>query len=130
MNLKNALWMGVAVYIIPFVIAALVSSATDGTAISPSTTGGLIGLSVTIVILVLFSLKYLKTVMPSAKEGLMFGIVAGIIGLAIDTIIVISLDVTRPVGNLANPLFWFAILFVIIVATMVGLLKGKKADKA
>ncbi|GEM_PF-4651963 len=122
MDYKRAVAFGVAIYLIPFIVTFLATLAY------PSAMP-LIAIASTLIILVAFTLIYFRRVKPGAKEGLLFGAAAAIIGIIIDTAITAALDTTKPLGNLTNPMFWSAVAVIIIVPVIAGLAKGRKSRK-
>ncbi len=119
MDLKRAIILGALVYILSLVVAGVLG-VLAGPALFPA-----VAVAVTIVILVLLTLQYFKKVKPNAKEGFLFGLVAGIVGIVIDTIIMAAIA-PNPFQNLVNPVFYGAVLMVIIIAVIVGAIKGRK----
>ncbi|MBI4020366.1 MAG: hypothetical protein HY367_03465 [Candidatus Aenigmarchaeota archaeon] len=77
----------------------------------------------TIIILVLLTLYYFKHAKANAKEGLFFGVVLAIVGIIIDTALMLALS--KPPG-LLNPAFYGALLMVIVIPVIIGWLKGRK----
>jgi len=119
MNLKKALLLGALAYIVSYII-------TNGIAFLLGTEGMLYAISavvITIVILVLFTLQYFKKVRPGVREGFLFGLVAGIVGIVIDTII--RLATLASLDNLINPAFYGAVVMVIAVSVIIGFVKGR-----
>jgi len=128
-NLKRAVILGAAVYIISFALNELVALAVSDSPEKPSITIGVSGIVITLIVLVLCTKIYLKTIKPSAREGFLFGITTAIAGIILDTIITLIADVTKPLGNLDNIFFWAANGFVIIVPIIVASLAAKKQKK-
>ncbi len=136
MNLKRAIWVGVVMYILSFIIGIIpfLITGADPTQMSdPPTSFFVIGIIISIILSIIFSLVYFKgkKIHPSAKEGFYFGLTIIVVGFVLDAIIFFlsSLAVESEMDILSyysNPLFWVALVLVIATTTIIGAMKGKK----
>jgi hypothetical protein len=134
MNLKRAAWMGVLSYALSFflgIAGALLLGVDLTTAVEPTTGLWVYGIIVTAVIMALFAVWYFKSVTPSPKEGLYFGLVAVGVGFLVDALIIIPSmifsDAPQDIlSYYANPLLWVTIVVLLGTTALVGYWKGKK----
>ncbi|MBI2451863.1 hypothetical protein HYV50_02160 [Candidatus Pacearchaeota archaeon] len=136
MNLKRAVWVGIVTYILSLIIGIVVISLlgfdfTQSAEIPNSIF--LINIIITIIVVALFTLFYLKDkkINQNAKEGFFFGLVLIILGFIFDVIIFsISAAATNTQKNIieyySNPLFWLALILFLATTTIVGAIKGKR----
>lgn len=142
MNLKRAAWIGVVTYIISFIIGIIVMYFLG---FDPSQASEIpnsllyVNIILTIIIAALFTWFYFSgkssekkaKIKPSMKEGLLFGVVLIVVGFIIDLIIFgissIATDVEQNIIKYySNPLFWVAIVLLLVTTTLVGFVMSKK----
>ena len=136
MILKRAIWIAAVNYALSFIIG-LIPMALIGA--DPSQMSDLpvgffvIGVAISVILAICFTSVYFKDkhTKPSAKQGFYFGLVLLIVGFIFDIIIFILSFLASGSGMeifsyYANPVFWLAALLVLVAATLVGSIKGKK----
>ncbi len=126
MDIRLSVLLGSLAYILSFAFTGAVAFIAG---IGPASSPGIFApaaVLITIAILVLITLRYFRRVKPDAKEGFLFGVSAGIMGIVIDTIIMAATMPASPFENLVNPVFYSAVAMAIIVVTAVGAIKGRK----
>lgn len=130
--MKRAILAGIGTYLISFlvvgVLAFLLGISPDAT--EPSMLLIVIAVSVTLILLILFSLWYFKKVRAHAVEGLKLGIVVSLTGIMIDTMIQAIMHYTTGnpediFENYTDVNFWGLNVILIIVAAGVGATRGK-----
>ncbi len=120
-----AVMLGATVYIVSFTLNLLLQLALTQNQ-NAKIIAGITGITTTIILLVICTNVYLKSVKISAKEGFLFGAITTIIGTILDTAISLSINSTDKLGNLDNPLFWAANLIVLTIPTIIGWRKSTK----
>ena len=136
MNFKRALWIALLVYGISFIVGSLilVFSGLDLTQVSDVPDIFLyVNILVTVILAVLFTMFYFKDkkVKRNAKEGFYFGLVLILVGFILD-IVIFSLGSLASESSLdlldyySNPIFWLSLVLIIVTATVVGAIKGRK----
>ena len=135
MKLKRALWIGVVVYVLSFIIGLLttiIMKIDISNAVEVPTSVWVMGIIVSVAILGYFTGFYFrdKEIKATWKEGLKFGIVVIVIGTILDSIFIIpyilstgSIEVLK---YYANPLFLLTLIILLGTATGMGWYKGKK----
>ena len=137
MNIKRAIWVGIAVYLVSFFIGLIVMTLAG---INPADTSEIpnsilyVNIFITIIIAALFTILYLKDkkIEANAKEGLFFGLVLIVIGFVFDIVIFAIASATTAnkqslIDYYSNPVFWAALILFLATTTITAAnIKRKK----
>ena len=142
MNLKRAIWVGILIYVVSFILRIIVTIILGlgiiNLEINPTQTEisniyFFIYILIILIITTLFTLYYFKDrkIKPSAKEGFFFGVILIILGFILDIInfsilAAVSDSNQSTISHYSNPLFWLELVLFLVVTTVIGAIKQKK----
>jgi hypothetical protein len=122
-NWLKATWMGVLLWVLVFVEISILIFLPwfkdNPLAVK------MVHLPILAVFTIFLACRYFRSVMPTAKEGFVFGIWILIIANILDLALTIPLFIKSYSGFYADIWLWAGFLIVIMFATMVGARKGK-----
>ena len=121
-NWLRATWLGVLLWVLIFIelsILIFLPWFKENTMAVK-----IVHLPILAIFTIFLACRYFKVVMPTAKEGFIFGVWILIIANVLDLVLTIPLFIKSYSGFYSDIWLWVGFLVVILFATMVGLRKG------
>lgn len=134
MNWKRAIGLGVASYVVTFIVGTIVATMMGidlSQAKEVPNSVWYVNIVIASLIVGAFSFWYFKKEEASLKSGFHLGLTFIGVGFVLDAILIIpwifmSGSPADPIAYYTNPLFWLTIVILIGVITGIGWWKGKK----